>query len=126
MRDEDCLALPDKECEGDKPEGGKRPDLTLKHPPGAAAVLDIREIEEVRNNLDYARARRPRPEISTRQFLGDGISKDEVRDNCKQDEEALHCFPRSIAFWHSMHVSTNGWLMSRGLRMSCPHEVQTP
>jgi hypothetical protein len=25
-----------------------------------------------------------------------------------------------------MHVSTKGWFMRRGLRISCPHDVQTP
>ena len=119
------LALPDEERQRDESEDRERPDLSLEHPPRAPAVLDIGEVEEVRNNLDYAGASRP-PQITTRQLLCDSVDKNKVRDNREQDEEALHCTPRSIALWHSMHVSTNGWLMSRGLRMSCPHEVQTP
>ena len=121
------LALPDEEREGDEAEDGERPDLPLEHSPRATAVLDIGKVEEVRNNLDYAGAGRPcSSQITTRQLLCDSVGKNKVRNNREQDEEALHCTPRSIALWHSMHVSTNGWLMSRGLRMSCPHEVQTP
>ena len=116
------LSLPDEECQRDESEDRKWPDLSLEHPPRTTAVLDIREVEEVRNNGN----RRGPPEVSRGEFLRDGVRQDEIRDNREQDEEALHCTPRSIALWHSMHVSTNGWLMSRGLRMSCPHEVQTP
>ena len=114
LRTEDCLTLPDEKCEGNEPEDRKRPDLSLKHPPRTTAVLDIGEVEEVRNNLDYAGTRRTPhsacfaarlsarviplpPQITTRQLLCDSVDKNKVRDNREQDEEALHCSPRSIA-----------------------------
>ena len=113
------FAFPDQECESDEAEDRKWPDLALEHPPRTTAVLNIGEVEEVRNNLDYAGAGRPRPpQITTRQFLCDSVRQNEIRDGRKQDEEAPPCSPRSIALWHSMHVRTNGWLMRRGLRIS--------
>ena len=119
LEGKDRASLPNHKRQRDEPENCKRPDLPLEHPPRTTAVLNIGEVEEVRNNLDYAGAGRPRPpQITTRQFLCDSVDKNEIRDGRKQDEEAPHCSPRSIALWHSMHVRTNGWLMRRGLRIS--------
>ena len=122
MSSENGLPLPDQKRKRDEAEDRERPDLPLEHPPRAPAVLDVREVEEPRNDGN----RRGPLEVSRGEFLRDGVRQNEIRDNREQDEETLHYTPRSISLWHSMHVSTNGWLMSRGLRMSCPHDVQTP
>ena len=122
LEGKDRASLPDQEREGDETEDGERPDLALEHPPCAAAVLDVGEVEEPRNDGN----RRGVLEVACGEFLDDGIRQNEVRDGREEDEETLHFVPRSIALWHSMHVRTNGWLRRRGLRMSCPHDVHTP
>ena len=122
IRSKHRLALSKQKRKRDEAKDGERPDLALEHSPGATAILDVGEIEKARNNGN----RRGPLEASRGEFLDDRIHEHEVRDGGEDDEEPLHFCSRSIALWHSMHVSTNGWFRSRGLRMSCPHEVQTP
>ena len=60
-------------------------------------------------------------------FLGDRVGEREVRDDGEDGDEPAHqTRVRSSSLWHSMQVSTNGWLTRRGLRMSWPQCVQTP
>ena len=73
--------------------------------------------------LDAARAKQALKAIDVEI---DRIRQNEVQDDYDRNEQSLHFAARSISLWHSMQVRTNGWLRSRGLRMSCPHTVQTP
>ena len=115
-------ALPYQERERGNAEDGQRPDMALEHPPCAAAVLDVREVEKA-GNQDY---RLLSFQVVYGQFLYDRVSEDEMYGYYCGYEEPLHFAARSISLWHSMHVSTKGWLSRRGLRISCPHAVQTP
>ena len=47
---ENLTAFPDEDGEREDPENRQRPYVPLKHPPRAAAVLDVREIEESVNH----------------------------------------------------------------------------
>ena len=104
-------------------EQGERPHAALKHPPRAADVLHVCEVEKARYDGNW---RGPLEEPDC-QFLRHGVHKQEV-DDAERYEERLPHQQRffSISLWHSMQVRTNGWLRSRGLRMSWPHTVQTP
>ena len=115
-------ALPDQDGKGEKAEDGERPDLTLEQPPGATPVLDIGQVENTRND----RNRRGALEIARGKFLDNCIRQNKICDDRKEKEEFPHFCPRSISLWHSMHVRTKGWFRRRGLRISWPHEVQTP
>ena len=59
-------------------------------------------------------------------LLDDRVDGQQVQRGHDRDQQPLHFASRSIALWHSMHVSTNGWVRSRGLRLSCPQTVHTP
>src|SRR5574344_49199 len=120
---EDRLPLPNEDCERENPEHRKRPGVTLEHAPGTAPVFNIGQIEKTWNNGN----RRGPLEVSRGEFLEHRVRQNEVRDDRKNRDEAAHQMRlRSISLWHSMHVSPNGWFRSRGLRISCPHTVQTP
>ncbi len=119
---ENAFALPKKKRERRDAENGERPNLPLKHPPGATAVLDVRKIEKA---VDDGNGRRPFQEADG-QFFDDRVDQHKVGYDHERDQKTFHLRPRSISLWHSMHVRTNGWFMSRGLRISCPQTVQTP
>ena len=119
---ENGFALPDEKTERRDGENRQRPNLPLEHSPGAAPVLHVRKIEKAGDDGD----RGLRLQKSRRQLFDDGVGENEIGDGRKRYQHELHLPLRSISLWHSMHVSTKGWFMSRGLRISWPHDVQTP
>ena len=88
-----AFPFPDKQCKREESENRERPDLPLKHPPGAAAVLDIGQIEHSRNN-GKRRGLFPKD-------LGDSfrelIDEHKIRRQREEYEKNLH--PQRITAW---------------------------
>ena len=101
---ENRSALPYYKAQRRKTKHGKRPDMTLEHPPGATAVLHVREIEKTGDHGDCGL----RLEKTRRQLFDDSVGEHKIGDGRNRYEREPHFPARSISFWHSMHVSTKG------------------
>ena len=111
----------------DDAENRERPHVSLEHAPGAPAVLDVGEVEEVGDHLDG----RAIPQGGNGSRLHDLVQEEQIHDGGREQDDApkhqrIPIGFASIADWHSMHVWTNGRFRRRGLRMSCPQISQMP